>query len=73
MKLIANWRKAWRMYSIQLSALIVALASLETFLPQLQPLVPPKVYAGIGLAVIVARIVQQAKVAVESSHADPKD
>ena len=73
MKLVKNWRQAWRMYSVQLSALIVVLATMETFLPQLQPLLPPKVYAGLGVAVMVARILQQAKLAVESANADAKD
>lgn len=73
MKLVTNWRQAWRMYSMQLSALIVVLATLETFLPQLQPLLPPKLYAGLGVAVMVARILQQAKLAVEAANADAKD
>lgn len=73
MKLVKNWRQAWRMYSVQLSALIVVLATMETFLPQLQPLLPPKVYAGLGVAVMVARILQQAKLAVEAANADAKD
>lgn len=73
MKLVKNWRQAWRMYSVQLSALIVVLATMETFLPQLQTLLPPKVYAGLGVAVMVARILQQAKLAVEAANADAKD
>lgn len=70
MKLIANWRQAWRMHSMRLAALIVVLASLETFLPQLQAYLPPKVYAILGGAVMVARIIQQAKLAVEAANAD---
>lgn len=73
MKLIKNWRQAWRMYSMWLSALIVLLATMETFMPQLQPLLPPKVYAGLGVAVMVARLIQQAKLAVEAANADAKN
>lgn len=73
MKLVTNWRQAWRMHSMQLAALIVVLASIESFLPQLQPLLPPKVYAGLGVAVMVARLIQQAKLAVEAANADAKD
>ena len=73
MKLIPNWRQAWRMYSVRLSLLIVVLATMESFLPELQPLLPPKVYAGLGVAVMVARLFQQAKLAVEAANADPKD
>lgn len=72
MKLITNWQKAWRMSSMQLSALIVALATLQTFMPELQAMLPPKVYAALGVAVMVARIIQQAKLSVEAANA-PKD
>lgn len=70
MKLIENWRKAWRMHSIQLSALIVVLAGLESFMPELQQYLPPKVYAALGLAVMIARMFQQAKLAVDAANAD---
>lgn len=69
MKLVPNWRQSWRMYSMWLSAAIVGLATLETFMPELQQYLPPKVYAALGAAVMVARIVQQAKLAVEAANA----
>ena len=73
MKLINNWRQAHRMYTMWLASAIVILATMESFLPQLQPLLPPKVYAGLGVAVMVARLIQQAKLAVDSANADTKD
>lgn len=71
MKLVKNWRQAWRMYSMWGSALIVFLAALQTFMPELQEMLPPKVYAGLGIFVMAARVVQQAKLAVqEAANAD---
>lgn len=70
MKLIPNWKKAHRMYTMWLATAIVGLATLESFMPQLQQYLPPKVYAALGLAVMVARILQQAKLAVDAANAD---
>lgn len=66
MKIIRNWRKAWRMLSVQLAALIVAVAAAEPFLPQLREVLPPNWYAFAAGAVIVARLVAQPKVEGDS-------
>lgn len=62
MQIIHNWRKAWRMLSVQMAALIVALGAAEPLLPQLREVLPDNWYAFAACAVIVARLVAQPKV-----------
>lgn len=71
MRLIENWRRAWRMLSVQLSAAIVLLAAAEPYLPQLRDVLPDHWYAAMAVLVIVARLVKQPK--LEASNADAKD
>ena len=62
-KLIPNWRKAWRFYSTQAAAGLVALSALQEWLPQAQQVLPPQTFARVTLLVsgliIVLRIVKQ--------------
>jgi len=65
MKLIKEWRKAWKYTTVQ-TAVILGLANAAFFfLPQLSDLVSFPVYAGImalgNVGIIVLRLVAQPK------------
>lgn len=62
--LIPQWRRCWRLTSVQAAALLAALSLLQAdALPFVQALVPPQVWpwvtAGFGIAIAVLRIVAQ--------------
>jgi hypothetical protein len=63
MKLIPNWKKAWKFTSVQVAALLTVLAFLQAGLPDLQTLISADLYAyvnfGLGLLVILARVWKQ--------------
>lgn len=64
MKLIPDWRLAWRFMSVQASVLLALLSALQAeVLPQVAPLVPaqywPWVSGGLALAVVLLRLVAQ--------------
>jgi hypothetical protein len=59
MKLIENWKQAYKMLSVWVFALAGSLAGLEQFLPALEGKIPPLVYAGLMIFGIVARLVRQ--------------
>jgi len=72
MKLIHNWRRAWRMLSVQMMAAAAALqAAWETNPEAVKAVLPPSwvPYITVGLLVlgIAGRVVQQPKV-----HSEPK-
>lgn len=69
MKLIPNWKSAWRYVSVQLAALMAILVSIEPFQPQIITVLPQHWQALLSIAILVARVVQQAKVVVK----EPKD
>ena len=62
-RLIPNWRKAWRFYSTQAAAILAALSALQEWLPQAQQHLPPQTFARITLAlsalIVVLRVVKQ--------------
>lgn len=75
MKLIPNWRKAWRMASVQISAAIVAWVALP---PDVQAaavgllgVAPDKVPGVLALLGIVARIVSQPVVHAAEGEVQP--
>lgn len=64
MKLISNWRQAWRLNSVQAATLLAFLSMLQAnVLPQVQALIPadlwPYVSGAIALAIIVLRLRDQ--------------
>lgn len=65
--LIAEWRQAYKYVSVQLAALMAILVSLEPFVPQITAMLPPHWQAYLSIAILVARVIQQAKVAVKES------
>ncbi|PTT02723.1 hypothetical protein [Pseudomonas sp. HMWF006] len=64
MRLICNWRRCYKLYSVQLGLLIAffGLAQLE-LLPMWQEQLSPKAYAalnsGLALVLFIARLIKQ--------------
>lgn len=65
LKLIPDWRKAYRMLSVQAAALLALVAAAYDHLPTLQAYLPEGWVKWAALAVIAARIIKQDKL-----HAD---
>lgn len=65
LKLIPNWRKAYRMLSVQAAALLALVAAAYDHLPVLHTYLPEGWVKWAALAVIAARIIKQDKL-----HAD---
>lgn len=65
MKLITNWRKAWKMTSVQLAALTAVLNAAAGAWVAFDGHVPPIAWASVnmilGMAVAFARVVLQPK------------
>lgn len=63
MKLIENWRSAWRMLSVQVATLAIVWGALpvdqQAAILALFGVGPERVPLVLGLAVIVARVVSQ--------------
>lgn len=80
MRLIPNWRSAGRMLSVQIAALAVLFAALpvdqQTAILALLGLAPERIPGVLGLAIIVARLIDQPAVsntATAARPAHPKD
>lgn len=69
MQLIPEWKRAWRLWSVKLSALIVALSLLEPSLPQLREALPDHWYSYLAGAVIVARVLVQQQLVTPANPA----
>lgn len=70
MKLIPDWKLAWRFMSVQAAVLLALLSGIQgDVLPLVAPLFPdrywPYVSGGIALAIVVLRMVSQDGLAVE--------
>lgn len=63
MNLIPQWTQLWKLYSVQIAAILVALNAAATYWPALQGVVSPELFstvnAFLGAAVILGRIIQQ--------------
>ena len=67
MKFIANWKKAWRMLSVQAMALAGAVQGAWMFIPdEMRSSIPANVVQGVTIALlvlgVVGRLVDQPKV-----------
>lgn len=76
MKLIPDWRRAWRWFSVQAAAGLAVLSFLQAqVLPLYQFAIPPKLWpwvtAGFGTAIVLLRVVAQSEPpAAEVSEGD---
>lgn len=59
MRLIPDWRKAYRMMSVQAAIVLSLLATAYEYLPALQGYLPEGWMKWAALVVIVARLIQQ--------------
>lgn len=64
MKLIPEWRKAWRMYSVQALAAVAMLPLVWSELPvEIKALIPaewnPYILAGVAFAGMIGRLLDQ--------------
>lgn len=66
--LIPEWRQAWKFASVQLTALLALLLSLEPLVPQITAYLPPHWAAYLSGAILLARVIQQATTAVKESN-----
>lgn len=58
MKLIAEWKDAYKFASVKLAAALALLPLLEPHLPELQPYLSPGIYSALAVAIILARVVR---------------
>jgi len=70
MKLIPDWRLAWRFLSVQAAVLLALLSGIQgEVLPLFAPLFPdhlwPYISGGLALAIVVLRLVAQDGLAIE--------
>lgn len=65
MKLIPNWRKAWRMHSIRFAAVLPVLSAMREAMPEVQAFIPAKAFgiivAVLGVVIIFGRLIHQDK------------
>lgn len=72
MRLIPDWRLAWRFLSVQAAVVLALLSGLQAeVLPLAQPLIPPQywpwVSGGLALVIVLLRLVKQDGLATERS------
>ena len=60
MKLIPDWRQAWRFLSVQLAAAIALLAAAYDYLPAIRTYVPEGWVKWAALLIIAGRVLHQA-------------
>ena len=76
MALIPEWRKAWRLTSVQLAivgaALNAAAVGWSVFQGAVDPLVFASVNMALSIAVAVSRVVKQPSVSGDQGNGDPQ-
>lgn len=73
LKLIPDWKQAYKFLSVQVAMLIVLLASLQEVLPDLKEHLPGHWYAGLAILVAVARVLAQPKLMSPETVEDKRD
>ncbi len=62
-RLVDDWKRAWKFFSVQLAAILAGLSTLQAGLPDVQAMFPPHVFARITLTlaalIILLRVVKQ--------------
>ena len=64
--LIDDWKRAWRLLSVQVAAVLIALELVGDYLPEIKEYLGDDYAKWLGLAVIVARVVRQAPARVDA-------
>lgn len=64
--LIDDWKRAWRLLSVQVAAVLVALELAGDYLPEIKEYLGDDYAKWMGLAVIVARVIRQAPTRVDA-------
>ena len=59
MRLIDDWKQAWRLFSVQVAAALVALELAGDYLPEIKEYLGDDYAKWVGLGIIVARIIRQ--------------
>jgi hypothetical protein len=59
MKLIPDWREAWRYFSVQCAALLAFVSACYDYLPDVQAYLPEGWVKWMALVIIVARLIRQ--------------
>lgn len=59
MRLIDDWKQAWRLFSVQVAAVLVALEVAGDYLPEIKEYLGDDFAKWAGLAIIVARVIRQ--------------
>ena len=59
MRLIDDWKQAWRLLSVQVAAVLVALEVAGDYLPESKEYLGDDYAKWIGLGIIVARVIRQ--------------
>lgn len=62
-RLIPDWRQAWRFLSVQAAAILAILSALQSWLPQAQAFIPAHTFSIVTLVlsglVIMLRVIKQ--------------
>lgn len=64
--LVDDWKRAWRLLSVQVAAVLVALELAGDYLPEIKEYLGDDYAKWMGLAVIVARVVRQTPTRVDA-------
>jgi hypothetical protein len=66
MRLIDDWKQAWRLFSVQAAAVLVALEVAGDYLPEIKEYLGDDYAKWVGLGIIVARVIRQAPAHVDA-------
>lgn len=64
--LIDDWKRAWRLLSVQAAAVLVALEVAGDYLPEIKEYLGDDFGKWAGLAIIVARVIRQTPTRVDA-------
>lgn len=64
--LIDDWKRAWRLLSVQAAAVLIALELAGDYLPEIKEYLGDDYAKWMGLAIIVARVVRQTPALVDA-------
>lgn len=64
--LIDDWKRAWRLLSVQVAAVLIALELAGDYLPEIKEYLGDDFSKWAGLAIIVARVIRQTPARVDA-------